>query len=219
MRIKIGKEGIPWAMAASRAMLGPVLIVGERCNWSGLMLAWLVVTALVSDIFDGVLARRWRCDTAGVRLFDSLADTVFYVCVAVALWIGLPQVWRGNGGLLAVLLAPEAVNFGVALAKFGKQASYHSHLAKTWGLVMATGVIATFASGRPNVLIAIALTIGVACNLEGIAMSLMLPVWHKDVKTLHAAWQLRKDLVGLPRAVRHSFSSWQREKTVFWRAL
>ena len=101
MRIKIGKERIPWAMAAGRALLGPALIAGERCGWNSLMLAWLVVAALASDIFDGVLARRWRCDTAGVRLFDSMADTVFYVCVAIALWIGHPHLLRANAGLLA----------------------------------------------------------------------------------------------------------------------
>lgn len=201
---RISKQGIPWAMAAGRAMLGPVLIAGERCGWSGFGLATLVVTALVSDIFDGVLARRWKCDTARVRLFDSMADTFFYACVAVALWIGVPQVWHQNGGLLGVLLFAEAASFGVALAKFGKPASYHSYIAKTWGLVMAVGVIAALAAGRSNALIPVALGLGVLSNLEGIAMSAMLPVWRKDVKTLREAWQLRKELRNVIRQPRHA---------------
>jgi CDP-diacylglycerol--glycerol-3-phosphate 3-phosphatidyltransferase len=161
-----------------------------------------VVAALVSDIFDGVLARRWQCDTAGVRLFDSMADTVFYACVAVALWIRVPPVWRQSGGLLEVLLAAEAASIGLALAKFGKPASYHSYLAKTWGLVMAAAVIAVFAMARSNVLIPIALGFGIVSNLEGIAMSLMLPLWRKDVKTLQAAWRLRQDLGSRMRSTR-----------------
>ena len=72
MRLGFRKEQIPWVMAAGRAALGPVLIVGDKCGWSGVGLAALVVTALVSDIFDGVLARKWHCDTAAVRLFDSI---------------------------------------------------------------------------------------------------------------------------------------------------
>jgi CDP-diacylglycerol--glycerol-3-phosphate 3-phosphatidyltransferase len=155
-------------------------------------LAWLVLTALVSDIFDGVLARHWHCDTAGVRLFDSMADTVFYVCVAVALWIGQPQIWRDNAALLIALIALEAIGFGVAMAKFGKPASYHSYLAKAWGLVMAAAVIAAFASRRAGPLVTAALALGIACNLQGLAMSWILPVWRKDVKTLRAAWLLRK---------------------------
>lgn len=203
--MQIRKEQIPWAMAGGRALLGPVIIAGEGCGWSTIALAGMVVTALLSDIFDGVLARRWRCDTAGVRLFDSMTDVVFYVCVAIALWIGQPQMCRDNAGLLGAVAALETINFGVALAKFGKPASYHSYLAKAWGLVMAAGVIAAFALEQPNALIPIALAIGVACNLEGIAMSLMLPVWRKDVKTLRAAWRLRQELgnrTGSTRAIK-----------------
>jgi CDP-diacylglycerol--glycerol-3-phosphate 3-phosphatidyltransferase len=201
------KEQIPWAMAAGRALLGPVIIAGEACGWSGLALAGMVVTALVSDIFDGVLARRWRCDTAGLRLFDSMADTVFYVCVAIALAIGQPQIWRDNAALLAALLALEATGFGVALAKFGKPASYHSYLAKVWGLAMAIAVTAAFASAGASALMPVALALGIACNVEGLAMSLVLPVWHKDVKTLRAAGRLRQQLVGVSSSARHAFSA------------
>jgi len=205
MRIGIDKENIPWAMAAGRALLGPVLIAGEKCGWNGLALAWIVVAALLSDIFDGVLARRWRCDTAGVRLLDSMADTAFYGCVAIALWIGQPQIWRANAVPLVALLALEAARFALDFAKFGKPASYHSYLAKAWGLVMAIAVVAVFASAHASPLIPAALVLGILCDLEGLVMSLVLPVWRKDVKTLNAAWVVRQEAVGVRRSVRHAF--------------
>jgi phosphatidylglycerophosphate synthase len=195
MRIELRKQSIPWVMASGRAALGPVLIAGTACSWNGITLAAMVVAALVSDIFDGVLARRWGCDTAGVRLFDSMADTVFYLCVAVALWIGQPGVWRHYAGLLIPLLALEALRFGLDFAKFGKPASYHSYLAKGWGLTMALGVVAVFWLRHSSSLLSFALALGIACNLEGLAMSVILPVWRKDVKTLRAAWQLRRQLL------------------------
>ena len=145
--MRITRETIPWAMAAARATLGPLVIAGERCGWNGLALAAMVITALLSDIFDGVLARRWRCDTAGVRLFDSMCDVAFYACVAVALWIGQPRIWHQNAALLGVVLALEVMNFSVAFMKFGKPASYHSWLAKTWGLLLAAAAVAALASG------------------------------------------------------------------------
>ena len=188
------KRYIPWMLAGGRAVLGPVLIVGAECGWNGWTLAGLVVAALVSDIYDGVLARRWGCDTAGVRLFDSMVDTVFYLCTAVALWVSQPQLWRSYGWLLAALLGMEAVRFGFDFAKFGKPASYHSYLAKAWGLVMAAAVVAAFAMGRGSVLVPVALGMGILCDLEGLAMSAMMPVWRKDVKTLGAAWGIRKEM-------------------------
>ncbi len=137
------KEWIPWAMATGRGVLGFVVIAGQRCNWNTFALAGIIVLALVSDIYDGVLARRWGCDTAGVRLFDSMADTLFYLCVGIALWIGQPRIWHVYGSLLAGLLVVEAARFAFDFWKYGKPGSYHSYLAKSLGLVLAVGVTAT----------------------------------------------------------------------------
>ena len=185
------RQIIPWWMAAARTALGPVILIGERCNWSGCGLAALVITALASDIFDGVLARRWKCDTAGLRLFDSMADTVFYLFVALALWTGPSAALRENAPLLLALLGLEATRYVVDLAKFGKPASYHSYLAKSWGLVMAVGVIAAFATSGGGLLIRASLLLGLLCNAEGLAMSFILPRWTRDVKSIAAALGLR----------------------------
>lgn len=186
------RQIIPWWMAAVRTALGPVILIGERCNWSGCGLAALVVSALASDIFDGVLARRWKCDTAGLRLFDSMADTVFYLFVALALWTGPSAALRENAPLLLALLGLEATRYVVDLAKFGKPASYHSWLAKTWGLVMAVAVVTAFATSGGTLLIRLSLCLGLVCNAEGLAMSFILPRWSRDVKGIAAAIRLRQ---------------------------
>jgi phosphatidylglycerophosphate synthase len=210
--MQMQKQQIPWLMATGRALLGPVLVIGEKYGWNGFTLAALIVTALLSDIFDGILARRWGCDTAGVRLFDSMADTFFYAFVVVALWIGRPAVWASYRAPVLMLLALEAGRIGFDLIKFGKPASYHSYLAKTWGLVLAAAIVTVFAAGHAVVLLAAAIALGVACNVEGIAMSVMLPVWRRDVKTLGSAWQLRREIMSA--AKNYAVSSAQRRDVV-----
>jgi phosphatidylglycerophosphate synthase len=192
MSTTLDRRHIPWAMGAVRAALGPILIAGAACSWNGVTLAGIVIAALVSDIYDGLLARRWACDTAGVRLFDSMADTVFYLCTAVALWIVQPELWRSYWGLLVGLLALEALRFAFDFAKFGRPASYDSYLAKTWGLVMAIAVIGSFVTRHSSVLVPVALCLGILCDLEGLAMSWVMPLWRKDVKTLREAWRFRE---------------------------
>jgi CDP-diacylglycerol--glycerol-3-phosphate 3-phosphatidyltransferase len=182
-------------MAAARMALGPILIAGAACGWSPLALAGMVVAALLSDIFDGVLARRWGCDTAGVRRFDSLADTVFYLAAAATLWLAHPEILRANARLMQAVLALELLRAAFEIAKFGKPASYHSYLAKAWGLVMAIAVTSAFATGWGR-LLPVALAMGIACNLQGLAMSAILPVWHRDVKGLGTAWKLRHNVTG-----------------------
>ena len=112
---RIAKERIPWLMAGARAMLGPVMILGERAQWNGVALAVLIIAALLSDIFDGVLARRWKCDTAGVRLFDSMADIVFYIGCAIALWMRHPSVVRELAVPITAVAGLEALCLAVAL--------------------------------------------------------------------------------------------------------
>lgn len=195
MQIRLAKRQIPWLMASARAALGPVVVLGERCNWSGGALAAMVIAALVSDIYDGVLARRWKCDTAGVRMFDSMADTVFYACVGIALWFGRSPALRENAGLLFLLLIAELARYALDLAKFGKPASYHSWLAKIWGLLMAIAVVAAFATSGGGMLIRTSMAVGLLCNAEGFVISLILPRWTRDVKGFAAAMRLRREYV------------------------
>jgi CDP-diacylglycerol--glycerol-3-phosphate 3-phosphatidyltransferase len=197
----MAKERIPWMMAGMRVALGPVMIIGERARWNAVALAGLVVMGLLSDIFDGVLARRWKCDTVAVRLFDSMADIVFYAGCAIALWMRHPSVMRGLAVPILCVVGLEASGLAVALIKFGKLPSYHSYIAKTWGLVLASALVAAFVTQHPAGWIAAAVALGVLSNLEGIAMSLIMPVWRQDVKTLAEAWRLRGKL-------RHRHPSW-----------
>lgn len=191
MQFSWRKEQIPWALSGIRAALGPILIAGAACNWSGLALAAMVLSAGLSDIYDGVLARRWHCDTAAVRLFDTLSDTFFYLCAGVALWLARPDIFQRNGYLLLVVAAMEAFHFGFDFAKFGKPASYHSLLAKSWGVVLVIALMAALATPYGITLFTIALIVGIACKMEGLAISFLLDAWTRDVRTLRAALALR----------------------------
>lgn len=155
----------------------------------------IVLLALVDDIYDGVLARRWKCDTPAIRLADSGADTVFYLGVAGALWVREPGGLRSNAWPLGVLFALEGLRYGLDFWKFGKGSSYHSYLAKAWGLVMAVAVIGVLSFGGLRWMVRVSILVGVGTNLEGLAMSLMLPRWTHDVKTLGVAWRLRRQMV------------------------
>ena len=191
------KANIPWAMAAIRAAMGPVIVLGERAHWSGSTLAFILLSALLSDIFDGVLARRWNTDTPALRLFDSMADTVFYISVALALFLGQPSLLLSHWIMLAALFSLEVLRFVFDIGKFGKPASYHSYLAKLWGLLLAAAVFSHFAFSYGGLLPA-AVLLGILCNLEGLAMSLLLPTWCNDVKTLAVALRLRRQLLARP---------------------
>ncbi len=187
---------VPWAMVWLRVLLCPVILLGARWGWDGRWLGLIVLVALLDDIFDGMLARRWGCDTAELRRADSWADTVFYLGVAGALWVREAQLLRGNWRLLATLGALELLRHGFDWAKFGRAAAYHSYLAKCWGLVMGVAVIGVLSFGGPRWLVWVSVMVGIASDLEGLLMSAVLPRWRNDVKTLGMAWRLRREMRG-----------------------
>jgi CDP-diacylglycerol--glycerol-3-phosphate 3-phosphatidyltransferase len=189
------KETLPWAMVWLRVALCPVIVLGAQRGWDGKWLGLIVLVALVDDIYDGVLARRWGCATSELRRTDTAADTVFYLGVAAALWLRDEQLLRMNWKLLAILGSLEVLRYGFDKVKYGKAASYHSYLAKTWGLVMGVAVIGVLSFGGPRWMVWLSLLIGIACDAEGLAMSLILPRWRNDVKTLSAAWKLRGEML------------------------
>jgi phosphatidylglycerophosphate synthase len=186
---------IPWALIVLRMLGCPLIVLGAMRGWAGEWLGAIVVVALLSDIYDGVLARRWGGETAALRLSDSVADTIFYLGVLWALWLKEPGVLRGSWQLFVALFSFEALRYVFDFWKFGKAASYHSYLAKAWGLLIAVAVVGVFSFDGMRPMIRVALIFGIVVNLEGLAMSLMLPRWKNDVKTLGRAWELRKTML------------------------
>ncbi len=189
------KLRLPAFLVFFRVALGPGIILFGVFFPHGVVLVSCIGLALLSDIFDGGLARRWHIDTETLRRWDTRADTFFYLCVLVVAVLRYPAAFERRWILLASLAVAEAAQHIFAAIKYGRHASYHSVLSKIWGLMMATAMCALLGFGFDNWFLDLTLAWGVLCNLQGLAMSLMLPTWHKDVPTLfHAARIRRQDV-------------------------
>src|SRR6478672_3777989 len=88
------------SLTVTRLALGPVAVLLASQRADGRLLAAAVIIASLSDVYDGKIARRFGVDTPGLRRFDSIADTVFYIFVAAAIWMLHPDTIRSHGLLL-----------------------------------------------------------------------------------------------------------------------
>jgi CDP-diacylglycerol--glycerol-3-phosphate 3-phosphatidyltransferase len=172
------------ALTTLRVLLAPALLWITRDGTAG---AWYVaccIAALLSDIADGVIARRAGVDTAPLRRYDSIADTVFYAAAAWTVWRVHPEVVRRYWPGLGVVVALEVTRYLFDLHKFGREASYHAWSAKLWGLSLATALVALMGFGRAMPWVPLTIVLGVIADVEGLAISIVLPVWRHDVKSL-----------------------------------
>jgi CDP-diacylglycerol--glycerol-3-phosphate 3-phosphatidyltransferase len=98
-----------------------------------------LIFALLSDVFDGVIARRLTVATPTLRRLDSIADSLFYAGAGFAAWHLYPSVIREHFVALVVLASTEIVRYAFDLIKFRREASYHMWSSKAWGLLLFIG--------------------------------------------------------------------------------
>ncbi len=180
------------ALTGLRLVLGPVLVVMALRGVAGAPAVAIALAAFASDYFDGVLARRFGCDGAAVRRFDSATDTVFFLCAAWAVWHLHADIITPYLPLVWAIVALEAARYLFDWVKFRREAAYHDWSAKAWGLFLFAALVALLGWGRATPFLPIALGIGVAADLEGLAMSVILPSWTHDVKSVRHAWRIRR---------------------------
>jgi len=143
-----------------------------------------LIVAFFSDVFDGIIARRLGVATPNLRRLDSAADTLFYLSAVFSAWYLYPQAILSRMTPLVVLVALEIGRYGVDWLKFGREASYHMWSSKLWGVALFVGFFSLLALGSANVTLSLAIYLGIAADLEGLAISAVLPHWRADVPTV-----------------------------------
>lgn len=183
---------IPWALVGVRLALAPTVVLFAEHRIQGLAMALAVVAALASDIYDGILARKLGVATTALRRADSIVDTIFYLSAAWSAWITAPSTVRSVAKLLIALGVLEISRYVFDYLKFRREASYHSYLAKLWGLVLASALVMLLAFNVSGWLLRTALWLGIASDIEGLGISFLLPAWAHDVRSILHAHRLRK---------------------------
>lgn len=181
------------ALTLLRLALAPVLVVMLWARFPGWTFAAVLVLGFVSDVYDGVVARRFHAATPFLRRLDSAVDIVFYLAVAYATWRLHPDALRAVKWWVLSIIAGEAGNHVVALKKFGREPSYHAWTAKLWGLLLFLSLLLLLATGS-GAMLPFAIAAGLLAQLEVLAITAVLPEWRHDVKSLWHARRERRDV-------------------------
>lgn len=185
---------LPLSLTLLRAALGPVVLMLAWWAPSPAAMGTCLILAFLSDVFDGIIARRLGIATAGLRRLDSVADTIFYISAALAAWHLHPEILELHGRALVCLTALEVARYALDWMKYRREASYHMWSSKLWGIALFVGFYALLVHGQTGALFAIALYAGLLSDTEGLLISCVLPVWQHDVPSIWHAWALRRRL-------------------------
>jgi phosphatidylglycerophosphate synthase len=189
---------VPPALTTLRILLAVLMVFLALKKAAPFGFIICLCLALVSDILDGVVARRYNVASAFLRRYDSTADTVFYLSAVYAVWVLYPEALRNNLRALLILLGLELARYAVDLYKFGREASYHMWSAKLWNLTMFAAFTALLGFGFSGRLFTAAVWVGISSDLEGLLATFLLPAWRHDVPTVWHAYRIRKSERPIP---------------------
>lgn len=138
----------------------------------------------LTDWLDGKLAVWLKQQTPLGAILDSLADVAMYASLLIgAVWLKGPillaEIWW-----IGVALAAYAAAITAGLLKFHRLPSYHTLIAKFSAFLVLVAMICLFVDGSiwPLRIASAVVALG---NLEGIAITCILPVWKADVWSLY----------------------------------
>ena len=186
------------ALTLVRLILAVPFVTIGLARGSGRAAALVLAAGFVSDVYDGVVARRFGVATAALRRLDSAVDTIFYLAAAFCAWRLHPAAIVSHRWLIAAVIATLVIDHAFEYWKFGREASYHAWLAKTWGASLFAALVFLFVAGD-DWLLTVALCLGVASHVENFLITLTLREWRHDVKSVLAARRIRTPADPTPR--------------------
>jgi phosphatidylglycerophosphate synthase len=190
--MKAAQRSLPALLVLTRFVLSPLI---WWTVYFGLSPWWFMagfVLAYATDIFDGKIARRLGIATAALRLADSWVDTWLYLWVLLAVWIAHFDSLQRFAIPIYILLALQVSEWIYGRIKFGKLTSYHAWLAKAWGVSLFFAIFSVMIFNYDGILWWLAMILGWSSSLENWLLTLTLPAWQTDVKSILHVWRLKE---------------------------
>ena len=126
------KLKIPKALIYSRLVIGILIVLFSllHINYYNFIAISRFSIGLLTDIFDGIIARHLNISTQHLRRLDSTIDQMFFVLVAIATFIQSPHFFYSNSTELLILLSFEAATYIICFIKFRKEIATHTISSK-----------------------------------------------------------------------------------------
>ncbi|MDQ1097328.1 MULTISPECIES: CDP-alcohol phosphatidyltransferase family protein [Chryseobacterium] len=185
---------IPYLLIATRFILAPVFLFLAcfKANDSRLLLVILMYFGLLTDIFDGIIARKVGVSSEKLRRLDSQTDLIFWLSLGGAAYLLNPELIKNEWKGIILLFAMEALCYIISWLRFGKETCTHAWLSKLWGLSLLLALTYVIGFQKTGWAFDLTVILGLISHVDVILIILLLPKWQYDVPSAYHAWKIRK---------------------------
>jgi Phosphatidylglycerophosphate synthase len=194
MILKTLLQKIPIAFIYSRLLLGPVILFLSFHDSVLIrkLIVGIMIWAIISDIFDGIIARYLNISNEKLRRLDSSVDQLFWIFALGGTFIISPQFFRDNLWKLSLVVVLETSTYAISYLRFKKEVATHAIMSKFWTLTIVASLIEVNMRNSSGLIFSICFYLGVLSRIEIIAILLILRKWTNDVPSVFHALKLRK---------------------------
>ena len=184
----------PVGLIYTRLIFGFVIftLAFVQIDSSRLYIVLLIIAGMLTDIFDGIIARKLNISSIRLRRLDSTIDQIFWIFTSISAYIICPDFFKANYIRLLILLAFEGLTYIVSFVKFKKEVATHAFLSKIWAITIMATLIQIFISCKSFMLFNICIYFGIVTRIEIISILLIIKEWSNDIPSLYHAIILRQ---------------------------
>jgi phosphatidylglycerophosphate synthase len=175
---------LPEHLIWSRMIAGIVILASSLFLFNKVFILIVFIYGFLSDIFDGVIARKLKVSTMTLRRLDGNIDTFFYVCSFIALFMHNWNIIIHGFLWVLIIIGLKIIRYVYDYIKFCKEMSYHMYTAKLWGVLLFLFYIDLLFNGRLGVIFTIVVIVGLLTNFEALITSMLLKNWEHDIPSI-----------------------------------
>jgi CDP-diacylglycerol--glycerol-3-phosphate 3-phosphatidyltransferase len=176
----------PFLLTTLRLVLGPVALACALTNVPRWFYLPILVAGTLSDIYDGILARRFGVATPVLRRYGSVTDVIYYLFILATGFLLCKPVVMQNWPFIALIWLSEAGGIIVGYVRFGKYPATQSYLAKFYGLCLLAALIALLVFNVGSWVVLALTVVALVTNSGIIAIHFLMSTSPVDVRSSFA---------------------------------
>lgn len=187
---------IPFLLIYSRILIGIIigLLAIFKIEDYSFWIVFLMIFGLLTDVFDGIIARKLNVSSEKLRIWDSNVDQFFWLIVIVSVFylniafVKEHKIWIG----LIIIL--ELTSYLISYMKFKKTIATHSLLAKFWTLTLLWFLIDLTLNSTSQLPFYTCVVLGVISRIEINLIILTLKKWTTDIPSIFVVSKLNRGI-------------------------
>jgi len=185
---------LPYILIATRFLLAPIifLLAYLEIEHSRNLILILMYFGLLTDIFDGIIARKVGVSSEKLRRLDSQTDLIFWLAIGFATYWLNSEIIKDHWKSISLIFGMEALCYIISFWKFRKETCTHAWLSKLWGLSLLIAFTFLIGFSTANWAFYLCLILGLISHIDVILIILILPKWQFDVPSSYHAWKIRQ---------------------------